>query len=101
MPSQPNNDPRELGIPAHLREKYRVAERNHAASLDALRAALCGYADGLRALGMSRDRMLAVVHEVMAELHRGQVPPARTTGEHTIMVDEMLVWCEDHRARRP
>ena len=95
MPRRPD-DRRDTSpaLPEQSRAELTSALLRHRVALAGLAECVCDFARQLAAIGQSRSEILAVVHEIMAEL---RVSPVEEDG-YDESLDSMVVWCLDQSA---
>jgi hypothetical protein len=76
----------------HLRDAFGAARIGYQHSLDALRDAVCAYADELRHRGADADDVAVAVREQFEEMEADA--PDEATQWRTDLIDAILLTCE-------
>jgi hypothetical protein len=83
-------------IPQQLRDTLQAARQNQLVSLDALREAVCAYADDLRRSGVPYEGIMRAVRKLVGQPDGTAPRSAEATKQNARLVETMIEWCKDH-----
>ena len=82
-------------VPHKLRNLLLVAQRNHVASLDSLRGAVCDYVDQLRGTDVPYDDIVRTVQKLVRGIGGKTPQTAEAAKQNTRLVETMVQWCKE------